>query len=196
MKKAGGMMIFSKTDLRYYLEQDKKALGISSRKRPKWFGDDIWKYQIALRKHEYYTNVNSKVFKHVYRYLHKKRGLKLGFDIPVNVFGPGLRINHYGLLIVNSNAKIGANCDIHQGVNIGQNHAHHDVPTIGDNVWIGPGAKLFGSIHIADGISIGANAVVNKSFTEENITIAGVPAKKIKEAPSTRDRKQAVQQQI
>ncbi len=65
-------MIFTKTDLRYYLEQDKKALGISSRKRPKWFGDDIWKYQIALRKHEYYSNANSKVFKHVYRYLHKR----------------------------------------------------------------------------------------------------------------------------
>ncbi|MPQ24701.1 serine acetyltransferase [Bacillus paralicheniformis] len=122
--------------------------------------------------------------------------MKLGFDILVNIFGPGVRINHYGLLIVNSNAKIGANCDIHQGINIGQNHAHHDVPTIGDSVWIGPGAKIFGGIHIADGISIGVNAVVNKSFTEENITIAGVPAKKIKEATSTGDGKQSVRQQI
>ncbi|MCG8399395.1 serine acetyltransferase, partial [Bacillus atrophaeus] len=82
----------------------------------------------------------------------------------------------------NSNVKIGANCDIHQGVNIGQNHDQYDVPTIGDHVWIGPGVKLFGKIQIANGISIGANAVVNKSFTEENITIAGVPAKKVKEA--------------
>jgi len=38
--------------------------------------------------------------------------------------------------------------------------------------------NCFGPI-IADGIVIGANSVVNKSFTEENITIAGVPAKKI-----------------
>ena len=121
---------------------------------------------------------------------------KTDLRYPVNFFGPGLRINHYGLLIVKKNEKIGANCDIHQGVNIGQNHARRDVPTIGDNVWIGPGAKLFGDIHIADGISIGANAVVNKSFTEENITIAGMPAKKIKEAPSNKDRKQAVQRQI
>ncbi|MEK4268049.1 MULTISPECIES: hypothetical protein [Bacillus] len=57
------------------------------------------------------------------------------------------------------------------------------MPTIGDHVWIGPGAKLFGNIKIANGITIGANAVVNRSFTEENITIAGVPAQKVKEAP-------------
>ncbi|MDA1475780.1 serine O-acetyltransferase [Bacillus changyiensis] len=171
-------MISTKKELHYYLEQDKKSLGISHRK-PRLLGDDIWKYQICLRKYEYYANTNSKFLKQIYRYLHKKKGLKLGFDIPINVFGPGLRINHCGLLIVNSNAKIGTNCDIHQGVNIGQNHDEYDVPTIGDNVWIGPGAKLFGKIKIANGIKIGANAVVNKSFTEENITIAGVPATKV-----------------
>ena len=181
------LVISTKKELRYYLEQDKKALGISNRKRPKRFGDYIWKYQICLRKHEYYTNTDSRIWKHVYRYLHKKKGLKLGFDIPVNVFGPGLRINHFGLIVVNSNAKIGANCDIHQGVNIGQNHGQYDVPTIGDHVWIGPGAKLFGKIQIANGITIGANAVVNKSFTQENITIAGVPAKQIKEGCTAQD---------
>ncbi len=76
--------------------------------------------------------------------------MQLGFDIPIGVFGPGLRINHTGLLIVNKHAKIGAFCDIHQGVNIGQNHHEKDVPTIGDHVWIGPGAKLFGDIYIAE----------------------------------------------
>ena len=39
--------------------------------------------------------------------------------------------------------------------------------------------KIYGNIRIASGIMIGANAVVNKSFDEENICIAGVPAKKI-----------------
>jgi serine O-acetyltransferase len=53
------------------------------------------------------------------------------------------------------------------------------VPTIGDNVFIGPGAKIFGDIIIASGIAIGANSVVNKSFLETDITIAGVPARKV-----------------
>nr|WP_292372222.1 hypothetical protein [Methanosarcina sp. UBA411] len=50
---------------------------------------------------------------------------------------------------------------------------------MGNNVYIGPGAKIFGNITIADDIAIGANSVVNKSFYEKGISIAGVPAKKI-----------------
>jgi serine O-acetyltransferase len=53
------------------------------------------------------------------------------------------------------------------------------VPTIGDNVFIGPGAKLFGEINIGDNVMIGANAVVTKSFEEGCCRIAGIPAKKI-----------------
>ncbi len=49
-------MITSKEDLLLYLACDKKALNIK-RRRPKFLGDEIWRYQIALRKHEYYTNV-------------------------------------------------------------------------------------------------------------------------------------------
>ena len=47
-------------------------------------------------------------------------------------------------------------------------------------MYIAPGAKIYGNIIIANNIAIGANAVVNKSFEEENILIAGNPAKKIK----------------
>jgi serine O-acetyltransferase len=52
-------------------------------------------------------------------------------------------------------------------------------PKIGNNVFIGPGAKIFGDIEIADNVAIGVNSVVNKSFLEPGITIAGIPAKKI-----------------
>ncbi len=54
------------------------------------------------------------------------------------------------------------------------------VPRLGDDVWIGAGAKIFGGIVIADGCKVGANAVVNRSFTEPGRTIAGVPAKVVK----------------
>jgi serine O-acetyltransferase len=52
-------------------------------------------------------------------------------------------------------------------------------PRLGDNVYIGPGAKIFGDIDIASNIAIGANAVVNKSFMESGISIGGVPAVKV-----------------
>ncbi|MCM3118458.1 serine acetyltransferase [Neobacillus sp. MER 74] len=177
-------MIRNKEDLLNFLNEDKRALGKSCKKMPRLFGDDVWKFEIVLRKHEYYSNITptirTKIMKKIYGYLHRKLGIKLGFSIPINVFGPGLRINHYGLIVVNDDARIGANCDIHQGVNIGQNRYKGDVPTIGDNVWIGPGAKIFGKITIANSIAIGANSVVNKSFFEENITIVGNPIRKVK----------------
>ena len=67
----------------------------------------------------------------------------LGFSIPINVFGPGLRINHYGLIVVNPKARVGAFCDIHQGVNIGEGFGKDDVPEIGDRVYIGLGEPRF-----------------------------------------------------
>ena len=61
------------------------------------------------------------------------------------------------------------------GKNIGTNQQS---PIIGNNVWIGPGARIYGNIKIGNNVVIGANSVVNKTFPS-NITIAGIPAKKI-----------------
>lgn len=52
-------MIQSKEDLYLYLKKDKQALGIT-RKRPNLIGDDIWKFGIVLRYHEYLTNIKWK----------------------------------------------------------------------------------------------------------------------------------------
>lgn len=77
---------------------------------------------------------------------------------------------------MNAYAKVGENCNLQQGVNIGRNINNEDVPVIGNNVYIGPGAKIFGKIVIADNVVIGANSVVNKSVFEPGVVIAGVPA--------------------
>lgn len=110
--------------------------------------------------------------------------VQLGFSIPFDVFGPGLSIAHRGTIIVNKNASVGKNCRIHADTNIGSNREATLAPKIGNNVYIGPGAKIFGDVLIADNIAIGANSVVNKSFYEKGISIAGTPAKKINEKGS------------
>lgn len=177
-------MITTKQDLNYYLLQDSIALRCNKRK-PKLFGDEVWKYQIVLRKSEYYTNSyrNSKkylLFHYMwYKFKLHKYSIKLGFSIPINVFGPGLSIAHYGTIVVNSAAKIGKNCRIHEGVNIGATNGSTSAPQIGDNVFIGTGAKIIGDISIANDVAIGANAVVVKSITEDGVTYGGIPAKKI-----------------
>ena len=89
-------------------------------------------------------------------------------------------------IIINGKARLGDFCDLHSCVNIGQNGGKENsinTPTIGDRVWIGPGAKLFGKITITDGCQIGANAIVNKSFDTPGSVIAGCPAKVLKVLP-------------
>ena len=53
------------------------------------------------------------------------------------------------------------------------------VPYLEDGVIVGIGAVLMGNIQVRRNVAIGANAVVNKSVDEENIAVAGVPAKKV-----------------
>ena len=83
-------MINSKSDLKRYLEMDRIALGCT-RKKPKIFGDEIWKFEIILRKHEYYTNCSKNIFQKImkkyYHLRHHYMGLWLGFEIPCNIFG-------------------------------------------------------------------------------------------------------------
>lgn len=177
-------MITNKSDLKYYLAQDAVALRCN-KKRPKLFGDEIWKYQIVLRKAEYYTNSFRNSKKHLffhyawYKFIHHKYSLKLSIFIPINVFGPGLSIAHSGAIVVNSAAKVGKNCRLHECVNIGATNGSAAAPQIGNNVFIGSGAKIIGNISVADDVAIGANAVVVKSIDEAGVTYGGIPAKKI-----------------
>ena len=176
-------MIRTKEEYYKYLEVDKIALGKKESKRPKIIGDEIWKFQILLRKCEYYTNCKSGTINKILFYYHKlrfkKASIKLGFTIPLNVFGQGLSIAHYGTIVVNENAKIGQNCRIHEGVTIGATGGNPKAAKIGDNVFIGSGAKIIGDITIGNNTAIGANAVVVKSYEENNITLVGLPAKKV-----------------
>ncbi len=182
-------MILSKDDYKFYLEADRIALSRKG-KKPKHFEYDyIWTFQRLLRKVEYYQNCKKSIFWKPYLLLLKRKyyllSTKLGFTIPLNAFGPGLSIAHRGTIVVNNATRVGANCRLHACVNIGTKAGYEDVaPRIGDNVYIGPGAKIFGQIEISDGIAIGANSVVNKSFLEPDISIAGVPAKKISDRGS------------
>lgn len=183
MRKVLKYMIKSKEDYDFYIDADIIALCISRNLKNILF-NDIWHFQKILRKLEYYLNCkNSLIWKPYIIYLKYRcysLGKSLGFSIPPNVFGPGLSIAHYGTIIVNPGARIGENCRIHNCVHIGtQCGERYKSPKIGNNVFIGPGVVVVGDITIADGIAIGANSFVNKSFFEKGITIAGSPAKKV-----------------
>lgn len=172
-------MINCKKDYRVYLQEDKKALYPNGCSYIHALTDPIWRFEKRLRKCEYLRNTHKRPYISP-RYLISKwklhkLGVKLGFSIPENVCGPGLSLAHYGCIVINPQASIGANCRIHCGVCIGANKDANDVPIIGDNCYIGPGAKIFGKITIGNNTKIGANAVVTKSF-EGNCVLTGIPA--------------------
>ena len=174
-------MINSKTDYKKFLEMDMIALGKSG--RPKLVGDEIWKFQRLLRKTEYFVNCNKTFFGKIYslylQYRYHRFRKKLGFSIPLNVFGPGLSIAHYGTIVINGNARIGKNCRIQECTTIGATNGSKKAPVLGDNIFIGSGARIIGDIRIENNVAIGANAVVVNDIVEQGITVAGVPEKKI-----------------
>lgn len=186
-----GPGIRSREDYYRYLEADRLALE-QTRTRPRLVGDSIWRFERLLRAVEYHDACRQAWYHRPMRTLLYLRlhlaSLRLGFTIPPHVFGPGLSIAHRGTIVVNSCARVGANCRLHSCTNIGSwpGAAATHAPTVGENVYIGPGAVLYGPIAIADGIAIGANSVVTTSFTEPDITIAGAPARKIHDGGTSR----------
>ena len=103
--------------------------------------------------------------------------MNLGFSVPPNVFGPGLSIAHWGTLIVNDRARVGSRCRIHPGAVLAVKDGL--ATQLGDDCYVGPGAKLIGGIILGDGCVVGANAVVTKSFPAGSV-LAGVPARVIR----------------
>ena len=85
--------------------------------------------------------------------------------------GAGLRLPHLHDIVISKNSTIGSNCTIFHQVTIGVNEMNsvEDAPQIGDNVYIGAGAKIIGDIVIGNDCVVGANAVVTKDIPENTI---------------------------
>lgn len=142
------------------------------------------KYIIYARKAGYFKE-NSKKFINkilcVY-YMRKKNklGLKLNIDLAPSFFGRRIIIWHRNIF-VNYYAKIGNDCQFHGNNCLGsKNKDGKDAPILEDGVDVGIGANVIGNITLAKEIIIGANALVNKSYSRPKITLVGVPAKELK----------------
>lgn len=189
-------MIRTKADLKRYIAADRHAYGKLSPCSFKekviqyFFPDKNYAFVRCLRYLEYYTNTANlgvvKTFKRFY-YALKLQRLKrqTGIDICPNTCGAGLHIVH-GKVLVGANARIGENCKILSDVTVGiqGRYDRPQAPVIGNNVYIGTGARIIGGVRIADNVVIGANAVVTKSITESGTTWAGNPARKVSDTGS------------
>lgn len=116
------------------------------------------------------------------RYISEKGKRKTGIEIhPGATIGKNLFIDHGVGVVIGETAIIGDNVTLFHGVTLGgtgkEKGKRH--PTIGNNVFIGSGAKILGNINIGDNVKIGANAVVLKNI-DANSTVVGIPGIKVK----------------
>jgi serine O-acetyltransferase len=146
-----------------------------------FFSPGIWGIMI-YRAGNHLTRMQNHVFRRLFmlpmRILKLLVCVPIGIDISFDSFiGKGFYIGHYGGIVIGEDVEIGERCNISQGVTIGigGRGEKRGSPKIGNRVYIGPGAKIFGKITIGDDVAIGANAVVLKDVPNCAV-IGGVPA--------------------
>ncbi len=170
-------VIDNREALNFFWQADVRSCGLDSVALKDWYFSPALRFQRRLRLAEFHRNDSAigsrQLFCYHWMCLNRLR-VRLGFTIPLNVFGPGLSISHFGTIVVNKKAVVGTNCRIHPGVCIGGVNGR--APKLGDNVYIGPGAKIFGDIVIGDNVAIGANSVVNEDVPD-GVTVGGNPAR-------------------
>lgn len=177
-------MIRSKKELRLFLKEDAKANKISGYVQymlELLYGSThahVVHYLRSLRKYEYYLNTHSPL-RFYYKFKNRRLGLRYGIMIFPNTVGYGLRIPHFeGGVIINCKS-MGCFCSVNSGVVVGNKDSQENRAIIGNNVGIGVGAKVIGSVSIGNNVFIAPNAVVVKDIPD-NVVVAGVPAKYLK----------------
>lgn len=126
------------------------------------------KFLTIFRLTQYYRRKNRVLFYFFFLWLRNLK-VKYGFDISYRTqIGKGLYIGHFGNIVIHGDSIIGENCNISQGITIGVSNYgdKKGIPTIGNRVFIGPNACVFGNITVGNNVTIGANVVVTDSIPD------------------------------
>lgn len=124
-----------------------------------------------------FSGIRGRVLARLARMSYPSPKVALRFAEPINI-GPGF-FARAGFGTIIAAQRIGENCWVNPGVAIGFRDDKSAPPTIGDNVYIGAGAKILGPVTVGDNAVIGANAVVTRDVPP-NCTVAGMPARIIR----------------
>ena len=97
--------------------------------------------------------------------------------------GKGLELPHPNGIVIGKTSVIGENCRILQQVTIGSarkgDYLLNKQPHLGNNILLGAGSKILGSITLKDNTVVGANAVLLTDTVESGVYV-GVPARIVK----------------
>ncbi len=145
-----------------------------------------FKYSFVLRLCQYAlamqaVPIRRKLLLAILRRLLRHYSHKFSIYIPPQTtIAAGLYITHPGTVVVNARSVIGKNFTLSQGVTLGRANRgpNQGAPVVGDNVYIGPGAKIVGAVRIGNNVAIGANCVVTKDVPDHAVVV-GVPGRVI-----------------
>ena len=142
-----------------------------------------YKYNFWLRTCQYtYSNLILKytiypISRLVLYHFMYKFGIRIH---PLMKIGSGLYIGHFGGINVSVHSVIGKNLNISPQVTIGvaNRGKNKGFPIIGNDVYIGPGARIIGNVKIGNNVAVGANCVVTKDVPDNSVVV-GIPGKVI-----------------
>jgi serine O-acetyltransferase len=145
-----------------------------------WGAQGFWAmvvYRFGRWRYSVTSIILRKLLSLIYHFLLKFVQILTGIDLPCEVeVGRNFVIDHFGGIVISGYAKFGDNCRIRNGVVVGLRRVEDkSAPIIGNNVDIGSGAKILGSIRVGNNVLIGANAVVIRDVPDNSIAV-GVPA--------------------
>lgn len=155
------------------------------RAKARWlYGDDSWRHVVKAR----FTDGSFSMI--IYRWMqwaNRRRLVPLAMLFnKLNVvfgncvigrgadFGEGLVLVHSLGIVINTSVRGGKHVVIEHQVTIGAEKGQS--PVLGDNVFIGAGAKIIGAVRIGSDVKVGANAVVLDDVPT-GATVVGIPAR-------------------
>lgn len=185
-------MIQNKQDLKLYLREDLKAIGYGNKYlKPQYPWTlcllykhaFLWHFLKHLRYEEYHTNVMKGTMNKIQAFRHSFLRRWYGMFLPdleilLNTIGYGTKFVHYGKIVIATRARLGNYCWLYPGICVGAGSTN-DVPIIGDHVFIGMNAGIYGGVKVKKNAFIAPNAVVTHDV-EAGTIVAGVPAKTLK----------------
>lgn len=181
----GGLRAALRADLDRYVFVAQRQQGMSGALLPLRIGlmsQGLWATAAYRWNHYAHNRVRSHLLGAVPHAFHRAIMALTGIHIDAGAhIGPGLAFAHGGHVIIGP-IRAGRNCDIYQGVTFGasmsldEHNPRSGAPTIGDRVWVGPGAVVAGDVTVGDDAAVGAISLIVRDVPPRGVAV-GVPAR-------------------
>jgi serine O-acetyltransferase len=181
----GGLRAALRDDLDRYVFVAERQLGMTGPLLPIRIGlmsQGLWATAAYRMNHYVQHRARSRSLRVLPYAFHRAIMALTGIHIDAGAhIGPGLAFAHGGHIVIGP-VRVGRNCDIYQGATFGasmsldERNPRPGAPTLGDRVWVGPGAVIAGDVTVGDDAAVSAISLVVRDVPARGVVL-GVPAR-------------------